>query len=144
MAGLMSLLKLLALEPADLEILSAHTQDAVARVGDAEWLPKEKRFVLALNRFVWEKGKGKPERRRSVLVFSRVEKVRSHHVSRADGEAVISLLAMTFEPGEAPSGEVALILSGGGEIRLGVECLEVSLTDLGGAWETASRPAHAD
>ena len=47
-------LKLAALDAEDLEILSAHLQDAILKVRDLHWLPSEKRFVLEMNRFAWE------------------------------------------------------------------------------------------
>ena len=37
-------LKLLALDEEDLAVLSAHVQDAVLKVGDLVYLPKEQRF----------------------------------------------------------------------------------------------------
>ena len=39
------LLRLIALDAEDLAVLSAHVQDAVLKVGDINWLPREKRFV---------------------------------------------------------------------------------------------------
>ena len=47
-------LKLIALDKDDLEVISAHLQDAVVNVGDIVWLRGEKRVVLGLNRFDWE------------------------------------------------------------------------------------------
>jgi hypothetical protein len=38
---------------------------------------------------------------------------------------------------------VILTFSGGAALRLEVECLEAELADLGPAWITESRPAHA-
>ena len=46
-------LKLVALDRDDIEVVSAHVQDALVRVGEIYWRPREKRFVLALNRFDW-------------------------------------------------------------------------------------------
>jgi hypothetical protein len=37
---------------------------------------------------------------------------------------------------------VTLLFSGGGVLRLEVECLEVELADLGPAWSVDRRPAH--
>ena len=37
-----------------------------------------------------------------------------------------------------------LALSGGGTIALDVECIEAQLTDVSGAWETATKPHHPD
>ena len=47
-------LKFVVLDEEDLEIVSAHLQDAVVKVADVLWRPQEKRVVVALNRFDWE------------------------------------------------------------------------------------------
>jgi hypothetical protein len=139
-------LKLVALDETDLGIVSAHVQDAVAKVGDLRLLPAARRFVLPINRFAWEKATGvvrqHNERRNSVLAFDRVNSVRASGIRRDRPEDVLSLLAVRFLPGEAPSGEIELAFSGDATLRLSVECIEVRLADLGGAWEAASRPAH--
>ena len=46
-------LKLVALDKDDIEIVSAHVQDALVKVADILWQPREHRFVVALNRFDW-------------------------------------------------------------------------------------------
>ena len=142
----MTELKLLALDTDDLGIISAHMQDAVFKVGDVRWSPSEKNFSLAANRFVWEEtGKRRKgfERRRSGLVLKRVEAVRSSGIDRNRKDDVLSLLAVTFtQKGDGPEGTVELVLSGKATIALDVECIEVALADIGGAWETASRPRH--
>jgi hypothetical protein len=142
----MSGLKLVALDEDDLAVVSAHVQDAVLRVAEIDWQPDRHRFVMPLNRFVWETADGRFrrtfERRRAVLHFDRVFAVRSTRVPKASAEAVLDLLAITFAPTEAPSGTVALAFAGGGEIRLDVECVEARLADLGAAWSTDNRPHH--
>jgi hypothetical protein len=141
-------LRLVALDSEDLAILSAHVQDAVLKVGEMRWIPEEKRFVLAMNRFVWEEAaKGSwfrrnYQRRRSVLHFERVEAVRSTGLDRNAGETVLELLAVRFEPRESPSGDVLLNFAGGPTLRLMVECVEAQLTDLGPAWSTDHAPRH--
>jgi hypothetical protein len=56
---------------------------------------------------------------------------------------VLSLLAIRFEQkGEGPEGSIEVDLAGGATIALDVECIEVQLADIGGAWETASKPRH--
>jgi hypothetical protein len=142
----MTELKLLALDTDDLGVISAHMQDAVFKVGDVRWSASERNFSLAGNRFVWEKlGKKRKEyeRRRSALVFKRVQAVRSIGINLSHKEEVLSLLAITFtQKGEGPEGTVELVLSGTATIALDVECIEVALADVGGAWETASKPRH--
>jgi hypothetical protein len=142
----MTELKLLALDTDDLGIVSAHLQDSVFKVGDIRWSAPEKIFSLAANRFVWEtagkKRKGF-ERRRSALVLKRVEAVRSAGINRNSKDEVLCLLAIRFtQKDDGPEGTVELVLSGSATIALDVECIEVALADIGGAWETASRPRH--
>jgi hypothetical protein len=141
------LLRLIALDSDDLAIVSAHVQDAVLKVADMNWLPAEKRFVMAMNRFAWEAagGSGRKrsyQRRRAALHFARVEAVRSTGIDRDAPETVLELLALRFDACEAPSGDVVLAFAGGGTMRLMVECLEVQLTDLGPAWSTPHAPRH--
>lgn len=142
----MTLLKLVALDEKDLEIVSAHTQDAVMKVGELSYLPKSRRFVAPMRRFAWEASRGffrrRDERRQSVLHFDRVLSARLAGIDRSKPDDVLSLLAMRFQPGEAPAGAVELVFAGGGSIRLEVECVEARLADLGGAWEAAARPMH--
>jgi len=142
------LLRLVALDAEDLAILSAHVQDAVLRVQDINWFPRNGHFVLGLNRFVWEKAapgswrKREFERRRAALHLARVRKVQSTGIDRKAANAVIALLAIHFEPTDAPSGDVILVFAGDATIRLSVEVLEVKLTDLGPAWSTPLAPRH--
>ncbi|TNM66126.1 DUF2948 family protein [Aliirhizobium smilacinae] len=142
----MTELKLLALDTDDLGVVSAHMQDAVFKLGDVRWSAAEKTFSLAANRFDWAAAEGKRkgfERHRAALVLKRVETVRSNGIDRNRKEDVLSLLAVRFIPkGEGPEGTVELVLSGNAAIELDVECIEVALADIGGAWETPSRPRH--
>ena len=142
----MNPLKLIALDKDDIEIVSAHLQDAVVKVGDIVWLPAEKRLVLGLNRFDWEAcGEVSPcyQRRRTALRFERVLALRCRNVSPAAKDAVLNLLAVEYAENDAPSGTVTLIFSGDAALRLEVECLECELADLGPTWTAAARPAHA-
>ena len=43
-------LKLIAFDSEDLTTLSAHMQDAIIRIGDIIYLPRERRFVAGLSR----------------------------------------------------------------------------------------------
>ena len=139
-------LKLIALDKDDIEIVSAHLQDAVVKVADIVWLPAEKRLVLGLNRFDWEAcGCEDPcyKRRRTALRFERVNTFRCRNVSPKTKDAVLNLLAVEFDETDAPGGAVTLIFSGGAALRLEVECLECELADLGPTWTAAARPEHA-
>lgn len=141
----MDSLKLIALDDADLAVISACLQDAVFKTGDTAFLGKDGAFTLEANRFVWEEGKSKKtfERRRALLAVKQVRAVRSRGVDLKNTDAVHSLLALRFLPGEeAPAGTVELVLSGGAVIHLDVACIEVQLADVGGGWETKFKPRH--
>jgi len=142
-------MRLIALEPDDLEVISAHVQDSLLRPTDMAWRPRTGSFTMIINRFNWsgaeaasKKSGRKPfERRRAALNFDRVISVRSMNI-RQDDETVLELLAVLFEEGDAPGGDVSLVFAGGGVIHLKVECVEAQLEDLGAAWATKMRPVH--
>jgi hypothetical protein len=61
----------------------------------------------------------------------------------AGRDAVLNLLALEFSETDTPSGVVTITFSGGGALRLEVECLEAELADLGPSWTTTACPVHA-
>ena len=135
-------LTLAAEDAEDLEIISARLQDAVAKVKDLVYLPKSQRFAALFNRFRWE---GKQDTRvRAGLTFAHVQSVKAQNLRREAPEAVVSLLAIRFTAagGENPGGEVELLFSGGGALKLEVECIEAELSDISGEWAALGRPAH--
>lgn len=142
----MNLLKLVALDERDLEVVSAHVQDATVRVGDIEYRAAAKRFAVAMNRFAWETKKGfirpKYERRRSILHFDRVLSAKLFGISRDKKDDVLELLAVRFAAAQEPVGTIELTFAGNTAIRLEVEVIEARLTDTGAAWEASSRPIH--
>jgi hypothetical protein len=148
MAANQDLLKFVALDGEDLEVVSTHLQDAVVKSSEVLWRAQEHRLVIALNRFDWESAvrPGKPEyrRRRAALRFERVLSCKARGLAGEPGAAVLNLLSVEFNETSAPAGIVILHFSGGAAIRLEVECLEAELADLGPTWTTATCPAHAD
>lgn len=136
-------LKLLALDAEDLEVISATTQDAVIRVGDMGYARADKRFALLMNRFAWEADGKQGQRKRAALHFDRVESVKAAGINLEAVEGVLELLAIRYLPeGEGPDGVVELAFAGGGTVRLGVECLEARMQDLGAAWAAKLKPEH--
>ena len=133
-------LKLLAQDADDLAVISAALQDAVAKVGDIAFEPRARVLTVALNRYRWEAGRG--ERVRSALQIAGVLKVETRKIRRDAPEAVVELLAVTFEPGEAPGGVVTLSFAGGGDLRATVECVEAVLADVSAPWRTPRTPRH--
>src|SRR5262245_21699566 len=147
-------LKLVALDRDDIEVVSTHLQDAILKVADIRWRPNENRVVVCVNRFDWEAAHGTAHefrRRRAALRFDRVSACKCRDLSAVPKDQVLNLLAVTFEPKNKnghddepePAGTVTLMFSGGGMLRLEVECLEVELADLGPSWGTDCCPEHA-
>jgi hypothetical protein len=139
--------KFVALDRDDLEVVSAHIQDALIKVSDIMWRPQEKRLVVSLGRFDWASAHAeRPQLRRcqSVLRFERVNSCKCRSVNPAGKDDVLNLLAVEFTETEPPGGAVTLIFSGGGALRLDVECLEAELADLGPSWPATERPVHVE
>jgi Protein of unknown function (DUF2948) len=145
-------LKLVALDNDDIEVISAHVQDALVKAADVRWQPRERRFVMALDRFDWVSAAGAADasgaecrdyrRCRTALRFERVNACKCRGLDPANKDALLNLLAVEFAKGDNPSGTVTLTFSGGGVIRLEVECLEAELADLGEVYTAAACPNH--
>jgi hypothetical protein len=137
-------LRLLAEDAEDLEVISAALQDAVAKVGDIKFEPAARRLTIALNRYRWEAAGGRAggERVRAGLQLGGVISVKARRLKREPKDAVVELLAVEFEPGEAPGGQVILSFAGGADLSVEVECLDAVLADLSAPWSTRRTPRH--
>jgi Protein of unknown function (DUF2948) len=149
MNGTIDELKLVALDRDDVEVVSAHVQDALVRVADILWQPREHRFVMGLSRFDWigaadARPTSKPDYRRcrTALRFERVLSCKCRNLDQRDKNAQLNLLAVEFEAHDPPAGVVTMTFSGGGVIRLEVECLEAELADLGEIFVADGCPNH--
>src|SRR5262245_23907541 len=130
----MDLLKLIALDKDDVEVISTHLQDAVLKVGDIVWRPAERRLVVGLNRVDWEAAVDATpsfRRRRTALRFDRVVAVKCRNISREDPDAVLNLLAVEFSQADPPAGFITLVFFGTDAMRLEVEILEAAVAILG-------------
>ncbi|MFN3954289.1 MAG: DUF2948 family protein [Pararhodobacter sp.] len=159
-------LRLMARDGEDLKVISALVQDAILNIGDLKFQPRVRRFSLLLNRFRWEdsaraQGAGRPfERVRAVLDFADVQRVAHMGLERNDGDLVLSLLAVEYQPQATPEGatdtedgqavpagpgRVILTFAGDGALALDVECLEVHLQDVTRPYAAPSgrAPAHS-
>jgi DUF2948 family protein len=145
-------LKLVALDRDDIEVVSAHVQDGLVKVADIFWQPDEHRFVMALNRFDWmnavdangvkDRNSADYRRCRTALRFERVSACKYRNLNQSNKGALLNLLAVEFAERNSPAGVVTLTFSGGGAIRLDVECLEAELADLGEVFSATACPDH--
>ncbi len=143
----MDSVKFIVLDKDDLEVVSTHVQDAIVKLSDMHWRRSERRFILALDRFDWERAQRTARqyrRRRAALRFERVLSCQCRNVNPQGKHDVLNLLAVEFTENSAPAGIVTLTFSGGAALRLGVECLEAELRDVGPSWVTEARPIHLE
>ena len=135
--------KLIAFDPDDLAVISAHLLEANVRAGDIIWRQSEKRLVIGLNRLDWnevllsnqqqdpqQQALPEPRRMVSALRFERVLSCKARNIDLDAPDTALELLGIEFHPGDAPGGATMLMFADGGALRLDVECLECELADL--------------
>lgn len=143
MTRLVNPIRLLAQDEDDLKVISAALQDAIAKVGDIRFDPADRTLTLALNRFRWEaEGEVRHERVRAALQIGSALSVQARKIKREPRDAVVELLAIVFEPGEAPGGAILLTFAAGGDLKVEVECLDVALADVSAPWPSRHAPRH--
>jgi Protein of unknown function (DUF2948) len=135
------MLRLTAQDVDDLNVISAQMQDAVLRFADLNFNAKRRRFALVANRFAWDDTKLKT-RRRTGLHFDHVKAVQKQGFKNVGPETILSLLAISFSTVDELSGQITLAFSAGHQLRLDVECVDVTLADMGPAWATEMTPSH--
>lgn len=128
-------LRLVALAPDDLPVISALCQDAVLEAGDIRWERGARRLAILLNRFRWEdaeaaRAAGRPyERVRALLIARDVTRVARQGLPTG-GDAVLSLLALDWQAGAAPAGRLVLTFAGDGALAVEADCLDLALHDV--------------
>ncbi len=138
-----------AFDEEGLNVLSALVQDAVFPISEMSWGKSQRRFAILLNRFRWEdegRERHAPERVQAVLIIDHVLRVSSQGIDRKDTDLVLSLMSISWQPGEDGTGVLELTLAGDGGIRLEVEALEVGLRDVTRPYRAPSGkiPDHGD
>jgi len=157
-AGRFLPLKLRAEDVEDITVLAACLQDATVKIGDMAWLPKQRRFVLVLNRFRWEDEapqldgqKKRPliratphARVQAGLHFDGVLNVQSAGIDRDRPGAALDLLSILADPAGEGAATLTLVFAGGGAVKLDVECVDAQMQDIGQPWPVRRVPQHKE
>jgi len=114
----------------------------VARIGDILWEPAGRRLTITFNRFRWEAADGSHERVRAAVQLGGVLGVRARNLRREAKDAVVQLLAVTFEAGEPPGGQVIFHFADCADLAADVECIDAAMADLSAPWKTPRTPEH--
>lgn len=139
-------LKLRAEDPADLQIISACIQDAIFPSTAMEYAREERRFSLIANRFMWEEepldhqDQKLYKRVHSGLHFTHVNQVHQRDLNLCDPTKLHNLLMLHGDK----KGEINLLFSDQGEIRLIVDKIYCHFHDLHEPWYTHVMPYHLD
>ena len=144
-------MKLEAQDADDLAVISSCLQDGLTRIADMTYQRGQRRFVLMVNRFMWERVHARAnskmreggERIRCGVHFDSVLNVRVQNIAQDDREGLLPLLAVTAV--ETDDGvDITLTFAGGGAVLLQAEVIDCHLADIGDSWPTPNRPAHPD
>jgi hypothetical protein len=141
-------LKLRAEDAEDLTVIAAYLQDALIKTGEMIYWPKQRRFALVLQRYVWEsEGQSRLSFPRHWRVtcgvhFDHVLAIKSRGIDRSQPDAVLELLTIGYEPRREDAAVVRLVFAGGGEVELELECIDLTLSDIGQPWAVPLRPEH--
>jgi hypothetical protein len=135
-------LRLLAMDAEDLAVISAALQDAVTRIGDILWEREGRRLTIAFNRVRWEAPEGPGGRVRSAIQLGCVQAVKARNLRPEARDAVLQLLAVTFDEADAPGGVIRFAFADGGDLAATVECVDAALADISAPWSGARAPEH--
>ena len=125
-----------AFDKRDLEVVSSLIQDSILPTSEIKWLSNSGKLALLINRFRWEdkdlalSQRRSPERVRSLLMVHHVKNISSVGFSAKQKDKILSTLSISFDGGEGGSGNILIVVSGNGAIRVEVDALEVNLRDV--------------
>lgn len=149
----MEKLKLKAEDTEDITIMSAYLQDAITMMGDIVYQSKSRRFIIMLNRYVWENrcpdtGEILDSRAmacsriRTGLHFDDVLNISSQNITTSLKEHPLELLSIEAWPLKNKAFHVDFVFSGDGIIRLECEMISAHMQDIGEAWPAKCHPKH--
>jgi len=137
-------LKLRAEDADDLAVISACLQDALVAVRDLAFVPQDRTFLMAANRFRWEGAERSEAGYQRILcgiTFGAVIGVSYLGFRRSEDDRILSLL--TIRPWHDGEGDaIRLEFSGGASIRLDVARIVCHAQDVGEPWPTQWQPRH--
>jgi hypothetical protein len=121
------LAKIIAKDNEGLQMISACCAEAKVNISEVKYLPKNKIFLLSLQRLNKENDKEKIKLN-SICKFEFIDDVKSKNINQNNKELVLELLTIELLKNNK-SYEINLIFSNNRYITLSTEIIEVTLDD---------------
>ena len=137
-------LKLRAIDTEDLAVLAAFLQDAIANVSEMAYLPDDRKFVLAVCRFRWERALSETpeeifERVSCAVTIEGVDDPKYRGFGLKERNRTMPLLTVTYD-----GAAVLLTFGGDAALKLPVSGLDLRIEDFGECWPTKQKPEHGN
>ena len=119
--------KIIAKSPEDLQFISACCYQAKVKISDIKYLPKNKIFIISLERYSRE-SEEKKNKINSVVKFEFIESIKSKKIDQNDSDLILELLAIDIFKKNLKY-EIVLLFSDNKIINLNTEVIEITLED---------------
>ena len=117
--------KILVQNPKDLQMISALSADSTAKVSDIKYLPKNKVFLLSIDR---KDKENNDDLINSIIKFSFIDVCKSKNVNQKNPEKVLKLITIdVFKKNH--NYEILLLFSENSYISLESEIIDAELVD---------------
>ena len=119
--------KIIAKSSADLQFISACCYQAKVKISDIKYLPKNKIFIISLERYNRE-AEEKKRKINSIIKFEFIESIKSKKIDQNDQDSILELLAIDIFKKNLKY-EIILLFSDNKIINLNAEVIEITLED---------------
>ena len=119
--------KIIAQSPEDLQLISACCSEAEIKLENIKYLPKNKIFLISLERFNKE-SENKNEKINSIIKFEFIDSSKSININQNNSDLLLELMAINLFKREH-SYEITLLFSNNRIITLTAEIIEATLED---------------
>ena len=121
------LAQIIATDNEGLQMISACTTGAMAKVADMKYLETNKVFLLSIERTKFESGQ-KDKKINSVCRFDCIDKVKSKNIDQKNDKLILELIGIDYMK-NMNNYEINLIFNNNAHIALSTEAIEVRLED---------------
>tara|TARA_B100002051_G_C16320178_1_gene431789 strand:+ start:169 stop:558 length:390 start_codon:yes stop_codon:yes gene_type:complete len=120
--------KIIANSSEDLRLISACCSGGKVKINELKYLPKNKIFLIFINRIVKE-AENKKDRVNSIIKFEYIYSSKSKNINQKNMDLTLELIAIDLFKKDQ-NYEITLLFSNNGFITLTAEIIDVVLEDL--------------